>query len=705
MKKFLASLCVIVLCLTVFCPVRPLAASDISNIEDFNSLQSGDGKYLSERYRDNYALDIEELGLMQGIEKAIAALASIMFSILKSLGYLTTVIFYYSFSFDITEFIGPQIDTIQGLLKNSFFDALFPIAFFGCGVYLVTQLLRRNAQKILGEIGKVLIILMVSFLVTFQSNAFLSFSNTITKQASVEILSAFSSTNIEEGTGLNGYAATSCGVLWSSLVHKPWIALEFGSSFDDTTPENAALVEEILRLPPGSDARQVRIQEIKDSNGYFTAGVSAPRVGYLVLLLIPVGAKCLIYLGTAFFQIVFQVITLFYLLSAPVILLLAVVPSLGGMGIIGAWLKKILEMQLNILMITLMIGVVLLSDTAIYSANNRWGWLVGLVFQTFIAVGLFLYRGKLLGWLGKMQNAIRHPQATVQRHLERYQESGNVYDNADRATKFYQSQALEARRTLSAMGAGLEHMKDIREAKTNKANRTTPDFKKKDTENVATPPPPRKKYRVSQPSPGSAASPTACSFGMDAQIHNYDPEADILVYEDEEPAPVFRKRKTPPSAAAVDGAPPSARNSIENEANSDSMSAAPAKRFKRVSPPTAREKNATAAAPIFTPHERSSKTTPENPTPVEKSFSISRQQPAPLSSQQPAGQPTISKDDVPPAGTGNHYRVVRAARRTSTNYAPATSKEASPSSEDASPVKHSPTSRVFRKKRKEDSTE
>ena len=112
MKKItVAFLMALVIC--IFCiPTKTYASSGIMISDELDDLE-GDGKYVGSEYRNNYQLDVEKLGVTEVAEKALNALANIVFSVISCLGFLTVAIFYHALSFDLAALLQPQIDSIQ----------------------------------------------------------------------------------------------------------------------------------------------------------------------------------------------------------------------------------------------------------------------------------------------------------------------------------------------------------------------------------------------------------------------------------------------------------------------------------------------------------------------------------------------------------------------------------------------------------------
>lgn len=411
-------------------------ATGIAKIEDFNNLE-GDEKYLGDSYRDNYSLDIEKTGVFESGEKMLNNIANVFFSILRVFAHLVCSIFYFAMDFDITDILGNQIDSIQSSLKSSIFNPLFKLAFVGVAIILIKRMMKQDIAGILSEIGKVIAIVLLSIFVVNNSSTALSYTTKITKSVCVDILTEMnSSMGVSGGSGAS-YASKASGVLWVNLIHMPWISLEFGN----TNPD-AETIEKFLSTKAGSDERKELVKGFDD--GTFDKGKGATRIGLIVVYSIPFYIKAAIYLIIAMLNLVFQLLALFFVLAAPIILLLAMLP--GFETIIGTWLKKILETQISILILTILMALLIKLDTACYSLIPQYGWFVGIIIQTALGLGLFLCRNKILHAFTNMQRGVTNPgQMQMQiKHM------GNPYksiENMQRQIKISQISTQKARNT------------------------------------------------------------------------------------------------------------------------------------------------------------------------------------------------------------------------------------------------------------------
>ena len=322
-------------------------ASNAIKITDDDTLNNldGDGKYLGNNYRDNYYLDIEKTDVFEAGDYMLNQIANALFSIVKILGFAASVFFYRVMVFDVSEVFATEINAIQSALKLSIFDSFFILAFAASAWNLMKRLTKRDLSGLVVEIGKILCIFLLSSFVVTHSATALSATTSITKDISV---SALMNINQQGNVSVESYAANASGMIWKSLVHAPWKSLEFEGGSDDESH-----VEAFLSEPPGTAERKDLVEDYRETySNAMSKSKGVGRIGFLIVYLIPFLVKSGIYMFIAILQLVFQVMAVFYILLAPVILLLSLVPAFGGIELVSSWLKKILETQIMMLIIS-----------------------------------------------------------------------------------------------------------------------------------------------------------------------------------------------------------------------------------------------------------------------------------------------------------------------------------------------------------------
>lgn len=368
-----------------------------SDVDAFKELP-GEQAYIQEKYFFNYSFYMEETKMSDMGYALMNDFANSAFDTMKWLARLTVTVFYYSMDFDLTKLLKDQISAIQSSLNSGIFQPLFSIGFAATAIILLKKYIRRDVAGALGQIARVVFLVVLSVLIVRESETVLSTATKLTKSISAQAIGGINGKNQD----ISRYAASCSGVLWVNLIHQPWLTMQFGE--DEVKDEYV-----ITLLGANKEQRGKFIEEYQGTA--FSKEKAASRLGFMILYSVPFIIKCVIYIGVSLIQLVFQFIALFYVLLAPVILILSMFP--GYEGLLGAWVRKILESQLSILIVTFFTGLLVKVDEILYSFANEWGWLSVMLVQVIIAVGAFWKREQILGTFNKLQHAATSPSQTI----------------------------------------------------------------------------------------------------------------------------------------------------------------------------------------------------------------------------------------------------------------------------------------------------
>lgn len=425
--------------------VPAMAASEAvkSGVQAFNEASAGDAKYINQS--DNYYLDMEKTGLLETGQAIMNSIANMLFTFIKWLGKVTVVLFYYCMDFDMAKMFRDEINSIQSALNSGIFKPLFLLGFCGSAVIMLKKMVKRDMLGAYGQIAKVIGIVVLSILVVQESATVLTATTNITKTISTQALMGMQGNS---QTNVSDYAAQSAGVLWMNLIHQPWVFIEFnGEQVDEETIDN------FLGEAPNSDDRKKLIKDYANDGGKaFDIDRAGEKIGFMFLYLIPFAIKSVIYILMALLTLFFQLIAIFYTFLAPVVLILSMVPGYEGM--LTSWLRKVLESQLSILIMSFIIGLLLKMDTLLYEACAvEWGWLVVMIVQTVIAVCVLLKRNELLGALSKLQRGVSNPgyaKALMRNGVDGYKAIGKGMKTVERGIK---TGAEKGRKAASMAGS------------------------------------------------------------------------------------------------------------------------------------------------------------------------------------------------------------------------------------------------------------
>ena len=382
--------------------VGPMDGST-EKIDSFEGL-NGDGKYLGQQYRENYALDMKKLGLLDKGSEIVNDLSNSLFYAEKSLTYLVVTVYYYCYELDLGDLMGDELNAIQERLKGGVFDQLWMVAFAFTAFYLAMQLIKKNSAELFSQIAKVIFILVLSMVFVIKTSSLVTVTSTITKTTATRINNAI----VGNGSSTAPTGAQNAGAYWGAMVHKPWLALEFGDPNKYNISDEK--ISEILSLAPGSDARQSIIDQYNNEHPeLFGKDWGGKRLGFILVYFIPLLAKCILMLAVGVIQLFFQIVFILLILLAPVVLLLSFVPQLGGVEIIFHWFKKLLETQLSFIIISIIMSLLTKIDIILYAKANEFGWLIILIIQTILALTLIFKYDTVLKGLTKATKVASQP--------------------------------------------------------------------------------------------------------------------------------------------------------------------------------------------------------------------------------------------------------------------------------------------------------
>lgn len=399
-----------------------------SNIDAFDSLK-GQQKYIQDKYFDNYTLDQEKLGTFDVGPAISDVVAEFLFFIIKKLAQVTVTIFYYCMDFDIASLFSSQLNAIQAALHETIFEPLFILAFCFTGIMLFKKYIKRDLAGAYGQMVRVILLVVLSILIVRNSAAVLSTATGIAKNIGTQAITGVNGQSQNSGT----FAAKSAGVLWLNLVHQPWVTIEFGE--DAVSSET---IEQFMN-PANAKGTESREKLVENYNGNaFSKERAVEKLGFIALYLFPFLFKCLIYIAISLIQLVFQFMAIFYVVLAPIILILSMFP--GYEGVIGSWLRKILESQLSIILITFLLGLLIKFDEMLYGLSSEFGWLIVVIIQICVEAGVILKREALLNTFSNIQRGISTPGYA----MAAMKRSGNVKEGVKGAQKMVQQVKRDA---------------------------------------------------------------------------------------------------------------------------------------------------------------------------------------------------------------------------------------------------------------------
>lgn len=349
----------------------------------------GDAKYLGQKYRDNYALD-QDAGKLDLVEKAGNGLANVFWGLCTSGTQVGCAVIYYAMDFNLAEFVGDKLNALEATLVNNVFNRIFPLAFLGVGCMLLFRLWKRDVIGGFSDIAKTVILVCISIGLSINASSILTLTSNLTKQVNQAIMSGI---NGQSGFSSNAddFAKEAAGILWTDMVHVPWMTLEFGN---DAVSE--ADVERVLASK--GDERTDIIKELSGDMDCFAPSRCWTRLGNVLLYLFPWLAKLVVFVLIAALQLAFQAAVLLLFSTAPIVLIIALVTA-SGFNVVKRWAGTLLDFHIDMIALSFLLSILVWIDKLLFGAVKTFGWFIVVLLQTAICVFVFFKRSMILGFL------------------------------------------------------------------------------------------------------------------------------------------------------------------------------------------------------------------------------------------------------------------------------------------------------------------
>lgn len=387
--------------------------------DPYKNIPEGWGMFISEKYRNNYALDIIDTHGWELIDKAITGLTNIVFSGIVMISWFGVNIFRFCFTNDIAAGFANQLNSVLGSLNNGIFNNFFMIVFMISLFSIVYNLYKKNFSAIGSQILAVAIIYATTAFLSNGAVGFLSKTTEFSKTIGTSAIVAINGKDNNNEGSLEDYSKTVVGTLWGNFVQQPWVMLEFDGKVPLTSKEDTEATvdknaleysKEILSEPYGSDEREKALESINEKFNkelFSKNGINTKLVSVCVLFVITL-IKMIILIAVGMIQIGFQLMSILLILLLPFIMLIAIVPFFGGTNIIKGIARKYLGTQLGIIISSFVLALLVLVDTVTLTMFQSWGanLIIALLMQCTCWIMVIAFRKQLMNGLINLQNRI-----------------------------------------------------------------------------------------------------------------------------------------------------------------------------------------------------------------------------------------------------------------------------------------------------------
>lgn len=361
---------------------------------------------------DQYYFDVADPGIMDMIGTMITnSQANGVFETQILVVKITCTLFYQASTIDFASWINSLISPVQKNFKEKLFDGAVTFAIGLALLGIAGVILKRNYPEVLSRLTQIVALCVMASLLSKYSMDLISQLNTINNAICNAIVAGVSQ---KEASG--DYNLDTVDTLWRSLIHEPWRTLEFdkynpGTQFEEDLLDGS--------LPKDSKNRQKKINEIneesEDSNeAYIPFGpsLSSKRLFFLYFYYLPLAARCFIYAVIALAQCLLKIVTVLLVLMGMIVLLAAILPWFGGMKLAKNWGLKILQIQVTTWLLSFFCSFVVLMDNMIYINAKKSGWIVVIILQVAMILGIIIYHKAIFGFIFKAPGKLLHQSGT-----------------------------------------------------------------------------------------------------------------------------------------------------------------------------------------------------------------------------------------------------------------------------------------------------
>ncbi|PFA80292.1 MFS transporter [Bacillus thuringiensis] len=416
MKKFITLLllvCTFLLAFNLFFKAAPVYAEEEprpSLIDDIIPKNKEKLKY-EEYPPSSYGIDIytpeggfgESLKFWKWGDKVKEQMVAVLFSLISigwtiNLGVSTfvTSMVGQSMSLNIVADVGDKLGDViskaagfNGSWGNGIYSELIGLmlALLACWVIWV-GFVQRHQSEMLGGLLKALGILVFTLGFFANSSYIIKGLNTFSEQVNKTVLDSTQSIS-GASEGYSSGVDSITDLTHTLLIKQPYTLLQFGTT--DMKKIGDERIKKMLTTTNADERQKLLEHEVKDENNKILVLDATFERGALVLLLFLINGPLWVVLGLCsmamlFYQLMFIIVAL----MSPVMLLMALVPAWTGTA--KRFLSELFRTLLMKVAIGFLITLMFWVSSILFSATDKYGYLVVAALQVLSFLGVWLYR-------------------------------------------------------------------------------------------------------------------------------------------------------------------------------------------------------------------------------------------------------------------------------------------------------------------------
>nr|WP_088326231.1 MFS transporter [Bacillus cereus] len=261
------------------------------------------------------------------------------------------------------------------------------LALLACWVIWVGFVQRRQSEM-LGGLLKALVILVFTLGFFANSSYIIKGLNTFSEQVNKTVLDSTQSIS-GASEGYSSGVDSITDLTHTLLIKQPYTLLQFGTT--DMKKIGDERIKKMLTTTNADERQKLLEHEVKDENNKILVLDATFERGALVLLLFLINGPLWVVLGLCsmamlFYQLMFIIVAL----MSPVMLLMALVPAWTGTA--KRFLSELFRTLLMKVAIGFLITLMFWVSSILFSATDKYGYLVVAALQVLSFLGVWLYR-------------------------------------------------------------------------------------------------------------------------------------------------------------------------------------------------------------------------------------------------------------------------------------------------------------------------
>lgn len=356
----------------------------------------------------------------------------------------------FAFTLSIFKPLSPVVDQVIASLRDSIWLPFLTTAILIVAGWAVwTGMIRRRYSEVWGTVATSLLLIVAAVWVFEHMGTTLTKMNDYSSIVSGRVLTAGSSwdssTQVQPGdsleVALNKTITAAGNSMWKNFVVYPWAVANFGSIETASKPAYA-----LDGIPGGKflavDANGRTDLYRDNGNGWMSSNPDfamwqpdsdalGSRFVIVLMTLIATLVYAILMLLVAGAVLFFQMLALFWAFWAPVVFLLGLVPGWGP-RIVEKWAMRLAGALAMKIGLAFLFAVIMVIASGIYAVANQiaGGWVMGMVLQVLLLVGLWFYRNKLTDLFSSLgAGAVTRARAVMEHGSEEHQ-AGRAFRRA-----------------------------------------------------------------------------------------------------------------------------------------------------------------------------------------------------------------------------------------------------------------------------------